>query len=374
MRLHLSCALFIFAGFIGCGTNSTSSGGSGSNVVKHTYNGTASVGDFLTITVNSTASTITYSNLTNGESGTIPYTVNADGSYTLNDPDGNLISAYEVPGYALVIQAAKAGPNKDTAALVTAVEAGPISLSTFANNSYNYMEFRTAAGGLEIGSVTIGATSGTNSSYWPYGNIASGSGGAFNSGTLDFSGLVEDSSGTYMSGTVGGSGSGTNYVFGTANGFFMVDMPNGAIIGLQKATSAAFDPSVAGTYDSIYYKKINASTGQGNVETGTPSTGNATIVVTASGGITVTDSTGNVEEQATLIPVSQASYLYGSAGELADPCNGLFTYRVTTGTYQKDVFVTFINNSVVFSSFKADLPWSAGNGVYNYVYGVGLKQ
>lgn len=36
------------------------------------YNGTAAVGDFLTISIDSNAQTITYQNYTNGESGTIP--------------------------------------------------------------------------------------------------------------------------------------------------------------------------------------------------------------------------------------------------------------------------------------------------------------
>ncbi|MGB7549815.1 MAG: hypothetical protein WBM14_18915 [Terracidiphilus sp.] len=371
MRLRLACVLLILAGICGCGTQSNTS--SPTAATTHTYNGTASVGDFLTITIDTAALTISYSNLSNGDSGIVPYTVNANGSFSLSDPSGNLIAAYEVPGYALVIEAAKAGPNHNTPALITAVESGPISMSTFANNSYNYMQFRTSSGGLEVGSVTIGATSGQNTSYWPYGALNAGAGSPFNSGTLDFSGLHEASSGTYLSGPEGGSGSGDDYIFGTSGGFFIVDTPNGSILGLQKAATAAFDPLVAGTYSAIYYQKVNASTGQGNVETGTASTGQATIVITAAGGVTITDAQNNVVAQATLIPVSSASYLYGSSGELADPCNGLFTFRVTTADSQEDVFVTFVNNAVVFSTFSASLPWTSGSSTYNYQYGVGLK-
>jgi hypothetical protein len=80
-----------------------------------------------------------------------------------------------------------------------------------------------------------------------------------------------------------------------------------------------------------------------------------------------------VVAQATLTPVADAGYLYGSAGELADPCNGMFTFRVTTANSQQDVFVTFVKNAVVFSTFSAALPWNAGNGTYDYQYGVGLK-
>jgi hypothetical protein len=373
MRLRQALSLLILAAVSGC-TNPLAT----PPAANYTYNGTASVGDFLTIVVNPTALTITYTNLTNGDTGTVPYTVNTDGSYAITDTKGNLISAYEIPGYALVIQSAKSGPDHNTAALITAVESGPITLSGFANHSYNYTSFRTAAGGVEVGTVTIGATSGTNSSYWPYGSFNQGSGGPFNTGTLDFSGMVEGSTGTYISGPDGGGGSDT--IFGTASGFFIVDTQNGSIIGLPKAATSAFDPSVAGTYNGIFYEKDNASTGQGNVETGTPSTGKMTVVITAGANITVTDSQGNTIANAALTPVAQASWLYGngSDGKLTDPCNGLFAFRAVTSSYEHDVFVTFVGNSVVFSKFSAALPWNGingnSNGVYSYWYGVGLKQ
>ncbi len=387
MYLRRACVLLILAGLSGCG-KPTTSGSVGSftpstpaipapaptpAAVTHSYNGTASVGDFLTIVINSTASTISYTNLSNGDTGTLNYTVNADGSYAITDPNGNLISAYEVPGYALVIQSAKSGPNHNTPALITAVESGPISLGTFANNSYNYMSFRTSFGGLEIGSVSLGPTSATNTNYWPYGNTnASETGGAFGGGPMDFTGLVESASGTYMSGPVGGTGGGTDTIFGTASGFFIVDSPNGSIIGLQKAASPAFDPSVAGTYNGIFYEKLNANN-SGSTETGTPSTDKATIVISAAGNITVTDSKNNTFINAALIPVANASNLYGSAGQLTDPCYGLFTFHVVTATYEHDVFVTFVGNSVVFSKYSVNLPWKEATGSYTYWYGVGLK-
>jgi hypothetical protein len=372
MRLCHLCALLVLAGLSGCnGLQQTTSPAAPADVT-HTYNGTASVGDFLTITINTTALTLSYTNLSNGDSGTIPYTVNANGSYQLNDPTGNLISAYEVPGYALLIQSAKSGPDHATPALITAVESGPISMSTFSGNSYNYMSFRTSFGGLEIGSVSIGSTSATNTNYWPYGNTSAGTGGAFGGGTLDFSGMTEDSSGTYMSGTVGGAGGGTDTIFGTTGGFFIVDSPTGSIIGLPKAASPAFDPSVAGTYNGIFYEKLNANN-SGNTETGTPSTGQATIAITAAGNITVTDSNNNTIINATLTPVADSSNLFGSAGQLTDPCYGLFTFHTVTANFEHDVFVTFVGNSVVFSKYSVNLPWNEATGTYTYWYGVGLK-
>jgi len=150
-----------------------------------------------------------------------------------------------------------------------------------------------------------------------------------------------------------------------------VDTPNCAVLGLKKAASKEFDPSFAGSYKAIYYQKTGAATGMGNVETGTPSLGNATFSITGAGQVTVQDPQGTILVQATLTPVADAAYLVG-AGELQDPCNGLFTFRVSTANSQQDVFVTFMDRAVLFSSFKATLPWSSGN-TYDYPYGVGLK-
>jgi hypothetical protein len=120
------------------------------------------------------------------------------------------------------------------------------------------------------------------------------------------------------------------------------------------------------------YQKKGASTGAGNVETGTASLGNATLVVTSGGQITVTDAQGNQMVQATLTLVADASYLYGSSSQLADPCYGLFTFRLTTASSQQDVFGAFMDKAMLFSSFTANLPW-AQTGTYNYLYGVAVK-
>jgi hypothetical protein len=348
-----------------CGPVNTSSNLSNS---PRSYNGSASVGDFLTITLDPSARTLTYTNLSNQDHGTIPYQVNADGTYTLNDPAGNLIAAYEVPNYALLVQAAKAGPKSDQLALITAVERGTISTSTWASHDFNYMQFRTASGGLEVGSVSLDAQGNVSlSGYWPYGSISQGN--AFNQNGFAASSFQPDPSGTFL--TIPDNNGTFDYVFGTGNGIFAVDTPNGAILGLRKAASKDFDSSFAGTYKAIYYQKTAASTGPNNVESGTPSLGNATLLISPSGQVTIEDDRGSILVVATLQPVSDTSYLFGS-GELQDPCNGLFTFRVATSNFQQDVFVTFMGRAVLFSSFKANLPWGSGN-TYDYLYGVGLK-
>lgn len=324
----------------------------------------------VTITLDPAALTFSYINLSNGDTGNnIPYIVNPDGTYALQDPQGNLVAAYEVPSFGLLVQAAKAGPNHNTPALITAVAKGTnISTTTWANQTFNYMQFRTSSGGLEVGSVVMdGQGNVNNDSYWPYG--ASSGQTSFHTGTFSASSFTPDPSGAFM--TMPNGSGGFDYVFGTPNGVFAVDSSNGAIIGLKKAASKTFDPATAGTYKAIYYQKTGASTGVGNVETGTPSLGKATIVVGSNAQITVQDSLGATIVQTSLTPVADAAYLFG-AGELTDPCFGLFTFRITTANSQQDVFVTFVDHALLFSSFTEVLPVAPGN-TYDYLYGVGLK-
>jgi hypothetical protein len=337
---------------------------------SRSYHGTASVGDFMNITIDTVAQTIAYTNLSNGDTGTVPYTVNSPGNYTLNDPTGNLVAAYEIPGYAMLIEAQKAGADHATPALVTAVAQTPVTLSTFENNAYNYMQFRTAAGGFESGSAILdGQGNVAVSSYWPYGGTLSSS-SPFNNHTRPSSGFSEDSSGTFLRMVDGGGG--TDYVFGTPKGFFIVDTVSGAILGMKKAASKDFAPSFAGTYHAMYYQKSNAQTGQNNVESGTPSLGSATITIDAQGNVTVTDSQGNTAIQTQLTAVADTPYLYGSPGQLSDPCYGLFTFRISTQNSQQDVFVTFLDRAVIFASLTTPLPMQQGSP-YQYLYGVGLK-
>jgi hypothetical protein len=366
MRLrNVLTSLFLVAG-LGCSSTTMTPVSTGST--PRSYNGSASVGDFLSITLDPVALTLTYKNISNGDTGVVPYTVNSDGTYTLNDPNHNLVAAYEVPNYALLVQAAKTGPNHDALALITAVQTGSISINTWAGHDYNYMQFRTAAGGVETGSISLDAQGDISlTSYSPYDAASRGS--PFHAGGFSGSGIHADPSGTFL--TLADSTGTPDYIFGTANGIFAVDTGNGTVFGLKKAATKDFDPTFAGTYKAIYYQKTGASTGMGNVETGTPSLGNATMVIDASANVTVTDSNGKTLVQATLTPVADTPYLYGT-GELQDPCFGLFTFRVTTANSQRDVFVSFMDRAILFSSFKTGLPWGSGN-TYDYLYGVGLK-
>jgi hypothetical protein len=350
--------------------SSTSTDNTGIAAIR-SYNGTASVGDFVTISIDSTANTMTYHDITNGESGTVSYTVNADGTYTISDPQGNVLSAYEVPGFVLLVQAAKAGPNQNTPALITAVETTPATIFSFAGRNFNYLQFRTAAGGVEIGSVSIDSQGNIyHEGYSPMALIW-GNGQYFNSDSFAASSISEDPSGSYF--TINEQDSSKDVVFGTQNGLWAVDTGNGTILGLPKASSKDFQTASAGTYKGVYYEKANATTGGNNFEIGTATQGNSTAVVGADGTITITGAQNNVLATGALVPLADSSYLYdGTANTLSDPCNGLFTVRTATTNSRQDLFVAFQSNAVIFGSFKSALPGQNSNP-YTYFYGVGLK-
>jgi uncharacterized protein YcfL len=96
MRTRTAVVLLTMFLLVGCSSTPRTTMATPSSRV---YHGTASVGDFMTITIDSNAQTIAYTDVSNGDIGTVPFTVNSDGTYTLSDPNGNLVAAYEVPNY-----------------------------------------------------------------------------------------------------------------------------------------------------------------------------------------------------------------------------------------------------------------------------------
>ena len=116
--LPLATLLLLFAG---CSSTSTPTN------APRSYSATASVGDFLTITLDPAAHTLAYTNISNGDTGAVPYVVNLDGTYALQDPKGVLVAAYEVPDFGMIVQAAKAGPTHDQPALITPSRKGATS-------------------------------------------------------------------------------------------------------------------------------------------------------------------------------------------------------------------------------------------------------
>lgn len=333
------------------------------------YNGSASVGDFLTMTLDPNTKTIAYSNLSNGDSGSVSYEVQNNGTYAINDPTGNFISAYEVPNYGLFIEANQAGPNRDTKALITAVASTPISIADAVNQSFNYIQFRTSQGGVEIGSAGMDSQGNISvSSYWPYGNYYQGI--PFQDGTFSGSSIQADPSGNFLK-VVDGAGQ-VSYIFGTANEF-IADRPDGTMLGFQKAATKDFDPTFVGSYATSIYEKQAASSNQGNVESGSQGFDHGSLTIAANGQMTILNGQKQVLAEGVLVPVSDVPELYNSGiFSLSDPCYGLFTFRVTTPSSQQDVYVAFQGHSVAFASFKSALPQDRSK-TYDYFYGVAVQ-
>jgi hypothetical protein len=135
--------------------NDTSSDTSSPPAASRTYSGTASVGDLLTLNIETTA--ISYTNLSNSDNGTATYNIGSDGVYMIDDLTGDPVAACEVPVYALLIEAKRTGLDHSSPSLITAVAQSTISLDTWKNHQYNYMQFRASSGGMEVGSVSMDA-------------------------------------------------------------------------------------------------------------------------------------------------------------------------------------------------------------------------
>jgi uncharacterized protein YjdB len=344
------------------------------------YSGTASVGDFLTISISQSQNTITYTDTSNGATGTATYMTDFNGNTTLNDPAGHLLSLSEVPGYGIVALMNNAGPNQDQLALVTSVTQQSVTLSSFENHNYNMMEFRTQGGGVGIASVGIDGSGNISlSQYMPF-NLLSTTPDKTGFDSFVFPPPSAASSQYYLTlqDTAPPIGSGLNYIFGTSDGKFLDDSEDGSMIGLPKASSPNFDPSWAGTYDLTYYEKTSAYGPDGNSpEAGNVNWGVATLALDKSGNLSLTDGQGHTMATGLLVPVVNTPALYGtgSDGKLSDPCYGLFTFSNTDGPFgsnqTQQVFVAFTSGTVLLSSFSTNTSYNPGND-YNYFYGVGL--
>lgn len=346
---------------LGCGTANTDSESSNS---PRSYNGSASVGDFVIITVDPSARTLTYKNLSNQDGGVVPFEVNEDGTYRLNDPEGNLVRAYEAPNQALLLESTQAGVSHDELALIFAVPTRTIDPPAWTGQSYNYMQFRTSGGGLEVGSFSFDSEGNlTLAGFSPYHSVSGGSG--YRKKTFSMAGFQPDSSGNFLS-NLEDDGS-YDYVFGQNNRMLAVDTPEGTTLGLKTRTGTNFDSSFAGKYKAFYYQKEDARLSGEDEEIGRPSLDDATLWISPSGQLIAKDSQGEILLVATLRPAAETGYPAFGAG-----CNGLFTFRLAQANFRQDVFAAFADHAVVFSSFRAALPWNAQK-TYDYLYGVGLK-
>jgi hypothetical protein len=346
------------------------------------YSGSASVGDFLTISINQTNNTISYTDLSNGASGTATYTTDFNGNTTLNDPAGHLLSISEVPGLGVVALMNNAGSTEDQLALVTSVTQENITTASFENQSYNMFEFRTTGGGVGIASVSLDSVGNINLTEYMPSNLIGCSTCGFNAEQFALPSVTTPAPYLLLALPPPPSSTGNNYIFGTANGMFLDDSEDGSIIGLPKAAKKDFDPSWASTYTLTYYEKSNAYGPDGNsLEAGDISWGVATLTLDVSGNLTLIDGKGNPMASGLLAAVKDTPSLYdgttttgqGTSGELGDPCYGVFTFTTVSGGQTQQVFVAFTQGTVLLSSFSTGSSFSPGD-TYNYFYGVGTPQ
>ena len=374
-------------------TAAGSGGFSGSTTLTVTapvrnYSGSASVGDFLTISIDPNLGTLTYTNVSNGATGTVSYVVNANGSSTVDDPAGHVLSVSEVPGYGVVMLMNNTGTTADQLALITSIMQQPITGSEIEGLSFNTLSFRTRGGGVAIESVAIdsnGNLSGVN--YLPR-NLLDGSQNGIQPtgfGPLPSVNLVTGTTQPtpyylYLPLPEPPASVGKTYIFHAANGMLLIDQEVGSMIGLPKAATPNFNSSWANTYTLTYYQKTNA---YGPVtttpEAGDVSWGVATLTLDGSGNLLLKDSKGNTMASGKLVPVANTPSLYDgvtssgnyTTGELSDPCYGMFTFTATVNGQTQQVFAAFAGGTVLLSSFSTPVQLYPGND-YNYFYGVAL--
>jgi hypothetical protein len=325
------------------------------NQKAHTYNGTAAVGDFLTITVDRGARTMSFRNWTTGNSGVLSFVEDADGTLVVTDADPEIVKANEIPGFALVAEDRKAKDGKQQA-LVFAFEQVPAQVSDFRNLSLASIEFRTSNGGTELFCASLdpsGAFTGAgyiplDQQFWPPGFNAK-------SGTFDAS---ADTTVTGALLLAGKPGEPPVRLFKTSSGAWVGDGPGGSGLWFPSSPTSAFDAGAAGTYFMQGYSK----TGEGPSDTGitgAPAFFSEVVTLSASGALS--DGTNTVQ----LEPL-RAKY----PGTLVDidACNGLFAFTPPEGG---EGFAFVHRDAIYFSQFRVT---NAASRLYDYQYGVALRR
>ncbi|MFW5844864.1 MAG: hypothetical protein ACOCXJ_01410 [Planctomycetota bacterium] len=364
-----------------------------------TYNATASVGDFITVDLDRDAGTIAYQNHSNGDSGTASYTVDANGVYQITDPDGRMLEAVEIPGFALIVQSDQVGRDKDEQAILTAVQSEPVTVDQLAGNEYNYIEFSTTSG-INLGHASFASTGLTLESYDPVqamiqakavheGWEDAGEWGEFNTQSMDASLFANGPDNRYISieeemTFPGPDGPVTEtaytYMFGTSSGVFAVDTPMGSVIGVAESDSKDFKTAWAGTYQAYVYSK--------DAYLDFPQDSNPTevteylgiergvITVSADGVVDIVDAADNIPvvSNAALVPLADDTDVYdGTSARLGNPCHGLFSVELPDQGpegYTQTLYVAFMDDAMVFGAFTVK---DVTIPNYTYLYGFGVR-
>ena len=89
----------------------------------------------------------------------------------------------------------------------------------------------------------------------------------------------------------------------------------------------------------------------------------------------IDDAAGTTLADQVLQPVADTpSLLASGSGQLPTPCPGLFTGEATLNGFKQDVYLTFLDQAILFGSYTYDTAQTGSNPSYTYAYGVALKQ
>ena len=279
-----------------------------------------------------------------------------NGEYAISDPSGRFVTAYEIPGLALVMQSSRP-------ALVVALAQTKIAKADLVNRHFNYLQFHTTAGGVQMGHVIVNdAADLVFTNYFPACPVALGC-GAFGTRSIPGDTMIEDRTlGTIDTGDA-------EVLFGMPGGYLALDSAGGSVFAWPEAATKAFDSTRAGVYRAIVYRKD--ATWSNGAESGAEQMVSANVEVSFTGHLKVQSGT-QILLDTDLTAFADADGLHGTdpATSITDPCNGVFV--VHSPADSQDTFVIFMDEAVAFASFTSPTP--AGTPVqYSYLYGVGLS-
>ncbi len=332
------------------------------------YQGTADVGDFVTIDVNHQDGTIAYENLTNGDSGTVSFVVNTDGTYTITTPDSTTLMAFEIEGLALVMEIDDAGPDANQRSLITAVMKDDLDLAGIANRQISMMQFRPHDGGFEI--ITSSIDQNNIMSMYDYSPMLRYGYDVSATSTSDFSTAIETDG--HLEWTHDGDVQ-PSIIFGTTGEFLAVDTTMGSIFGGNSPANSAFNSDWAGTY-RIFQSEKEVTCPQDEIAR--PELNSGEIIINDNGSMTVYVNEHYVSATPFELLPLRANLPGAMAGLPAAPAygwNGFFT--IDSGDPLDEAYVGFIGNGLIFCHFhQINKSTAYEDKHYEYSYGIGFKE
>lgn len=304
------------------------------------YKASAALGDFLELTVDTTAATITYTNVTNGVSGTdVAMTTDSDGFITFG-ADANLATGVEVPGSVFIFHTKTAGKTKDKKGFALGLSVKPYTEAAFPAQLMNYMQFRTNNGGFEVGFIDARTDTLTHQYFAPSACWDNGGTGAIADGVgepsafpLDATAFTMSDDKTYITKTFAATTEepeNTVTIFQTETNDVVIDMDNGSIFAFK---ARADDTLPSGAFTGLLFGRDDAQAMQGNTETGTDLLTRLRVVFTGAEFTWAED--GKELFAGTAVPLNTEVTMDGGRKMF-----GAFTCRVVDGTATTDlVFV-----------------------------------